>query len=54
MKSKVLIVEACTASKFQDLINQVNDNHDVFATQTHVSTVNENMLHYTAVLFTRP
>lgn len=54
MKTKILCVEANTLGEFQDLINQVNDNHDVFATQTHVSTVNENMLHYTAVLFTRP
>jgi len=53
MKSKVIIVEANKASEFMELINQINDNHNVFATQTHVNVVNTNMMTYTAVLFTR-
>jgi len=51
--TKVLIVEASTASEFQELINKINEAHNVFATQSHVNVVNTNMLHYTAILFVR-
>jgi len=55
-KSKVIVVEAKTPGEFQDLINQVNANHNVFATQTHVTSVKgeySSTMYYTAVIYVR-
>jgi len=51
-QTKILTVKAQTIGEFNDLVNEINKNHNVFATQTHVTSHNGKLI-YTAVLFTR-
>ncbi len=50
--TKIICVEETKLSVFQEEVNKINDEHYVFATQTHVNC-NDGQMIYTAVLFTR-
>jgi len=56
MKSKIITVESEDIQEFTKLVNNYNDLFDVFATQTHVNTVETGSgykMVYTAVIFYR-
>jgi hypothetical protein len=50
MANKVLILESTSKETLQEQINDHCQVLDVFATQTHINSIN-NMLIYSAVLF---